>query len=260
MPVTKNRARRPLQQTTLGFFDVPDSVHVAVQRRGGAKRKDSNNKPTLSAPKRTKKQTSAGAMTETRSVPEKTERYNEVVTATSTTNNQTDESDKQAPFQKATALLPKQEKAQSAIPTPPRNITLQLQQRALRGLLSSKPIIKTPSIPWSTASWLKFQCPGSGNPLTGACILEWDPMGVLLAVMTSNDSILRIYDWDTVASSDAKGRNHRVRRKTNPDANYVGGSFRIDATLSMNVGIRGTNVRKLVWNPFDPDQIAILDG
>ena len=84
-------------------------------------------------------------------------------------------------------------------------------------------------------------------------------MGVLLAVMTADDSILRIYDWDSVWAADAKGRNHRLRRKTNPDTVYSGGLYRIDTTLHTNVRIMGRNVRKLVWNPYDPDQIAILD-
>lgn len=139
---------------------------------------------------------------------------------------------------------------------PPRNIVHQLDQRRI-GQWKGK---VTPSrMPWTTASWLKLQCPRSGRPLTGACLLEWDPMGVLLAIMTQQDGILRIYDWDTVSASDAKGRNHRLRRKTNPDQKYTGGSYRIDSTLQINVRIAGQDVRKLVWNPFDPDQIAILD-
>ena len=95
----------------------------------------------------------------------------------------------------------------------------------------------------------------------GVNIMEWDPMGFLLAVMTPHDSILRIYDWDTVVTMDAKGRNHRLRRKTNPhNENYgVGGSYRIDATLYTNVRVCGNQIRKLVWNPFYPDQIVILD-
>eukprot|EP00977_Amphora_coffeiformis_P014097 scaffold3849_cov179-Amphora_coffeaeformis.AAC.35 len=225
MPVTKSRARGPLEQ--MGFFDVPDSIHVAVQRSGFINKREGDKQTGRPAPKRVKQQMSTGNRTETCSLPERTREKKEGVAALTTTNNQT-ESEEQASFQKATTLLPKQDKAQSAIPRYPRNIALQLQQRALRGLISSKPIIKTPPIPWSTASWLKFQCPRSGAPLTGACLMEWDSMGVLLAIMTSHDSSLRIYDWDTVSASDAKGRNHRVRRKTNPDTNYAGGSFRID--------------------------------
>jgi hypothetical protein len=77
--------------------------------------------------------------------------------------------------------------------------------------------------------------------------------------MTPQDAVLLIYDWDTVSAADAKGRNHRCRRKTNPDQTYAGGSYRIDSTLQINVRILGQDVRKLVWNPFDPDQIALLD-
>ena len=84
-------------------------------------------------------------------------------------------------------------------------------------------------------------------------------MAVTSTVMAPDDSLLRIYDWDTVSVTNAKGRNHRVRRKTNPQDNHSGGSYRIETTLCTNVRLCGRMVRKLAWNPFDPDQIALLD-
>lgn len=257
--IMPDRICRPLQQTTLGFFDVPDSMDVAVQRRAGTKRK---HKASQSSSVSRNKLT----INETKSAPRTSAKTKKDVPKTETTKNSpTNESEasssteEQNSFQKATTLLHTHEVLKSGIMVPVRNIALQLQQRALQGLSCPTKPISTPPLPWSTASWLKFQCPRSGNPLTGACILEWDPMGILLAVMTCHDSILRVYDWDTVYSSDVKGRNHRVRRKTNLDADYTGGSFRVDATLSINVGIRGSHYQKLAWNPFNPDQIAILD-
>ena len=257
-PVAKIRARRPIEQT--GFFDVPESVQVTVRRSKDVNKRKGNNVPGRSGPKRPKQQTCTKGSSQTCFVSE-TIGDEEVVASrtSSTTTRYQRESDKQASFQKAAELLPNEHRVQLPLSRNTRNIAFQLQQRAVRGLSSTKPIIQTPPISWSLASWLKFQCPRSGTPLTGACIMEWDSIGVLLAVMTLQDSMLRIYDWDTVSASDVKGRNHRVRRQTNPDKNYPGGSFRIDGTFSINVGIRGVNVRKLIWNPFDPDQIAILD-
>ena len=143
----------------------------------------------------------------------------------------------------------------------PRNIVLQLHERSTQGLMSRRKttIAHPPTTSWSNASWLKLACPQSGNPLSEACILEWDPMGILLAVMAPDDSLLRIYDWDTVSVTNAKGRNHRVRRKTNPQQRHTGGSYRIETTLYTNVRLCGRQVRKLAWNPFDPDQIVLLD-
>lgn len=262
---------RPLQQLTLGFFEVPQSANVAVQQRGAKRKQNAAKKAPKDPPKRAKPQStstrqteankasSASVHRETRTDPPSSTN-NEATATVRVSQNKKKESSPQDPEQKTSqeaTPLPKNEEYPSALVAPPRNIALQLQQRSVRGLPSNRST--TPTIPWSTAPWLKLQCPRSGAPLSKACILEWDPMGVLLAVMTPDDAILRIYDWDTVSMSDAKGRNHRSRRKTNPDRVHTGGMYRIDATLHAHVRILGRNVRKLVWNPFDPDQIVILD-
>ena len=270
MPSTKltttNPSRtRPLsqkQQSILGFFDVPDSFNVAAQRKNATiKRKHTTansittkkaNKETDNV-KRTKNMDTPSSNVVARQANQQPS--DEGGNETKKSKPMSTDNPEKVEFQKASSLLP--ERFPSALSATPRNIVLQLHQRSTRGFGGR--ITQPPEIPWSNAPWLKLSCPRSGNPLSDACLLEWDPMGVLLAVMVPDDSLLRIYDWDTVSATNAKGRNHRVRRKTNPQMTHTGGAYRIETTLHTNVRILGRQVRKLVWNPFDPDQIVILD-
>lgn len=267
-PVPHNKKHKK-QQSILGFFDVPDSVHVAVQRKAAKKRKRANSKNNAEV-KRTKNGTvttkpSSSSSNAVEAAALSTPASAELLLADNTNNTRENPS---LPTKK-TEIVDPQEKTdmlglaldfQSALRVSPRNIVQQLHERATVGL--ARKMIRQPpraSTCWSNASWLKLSCPQSGNALSQACILEWDPMGVLLAVMAPDDSILRIYDWDTVSVTNAKGRNHRLRRKTNPQDVHTGGSYRIETTLRTNVRMCGKMVRKLAWNPYDPDQIALLD-
>ena len=265
-PLPPNKKQKK-QQSILGFFDVPDSVHVAVQRKTAKKRKKPNNTNNDEV-KRTKNGTVSTSSTgnsnnavEAAPAPASAE----VALLADKTINARESSSLST---KKAEIVDPQEKTdmrglgldfQSTLCISPRNIVQQLHERATLGL-ARKILRQPPTTPcWSNASWLKLSCPQSGNALTQACILEWDPMGVLLAVMAPDDSLLRIYDWDTVSVTNAKGRNHRLRRKTNPQDLHTGGSYRIETTLRTNVRLCGKMVRKLAWNPFDPDQIALLD-
>ena len=260
MPLIKKRTDN-LQQKTLGFFDVPESANVAVQRKAKRKKSDAalqknakNRREESPVRENTKPSDSLSEQDES-SPPEAAARAEKMPEDAVGSRTQRKAADASQTLSESSEGL--SEKSKAVVPTlSSRNIALQLQQRSL----GVSRMIKPHKIPWSTAPWLKLQCPLSGAPLQRACILEWDPMGVLLAAMTRDDSILRIYDWDTVSAVDAKGRNRRARRKTKPNSDHAGEAYRIDSALHINVYIRGMNVRKLVWNPFDVDQIAILDG
>ena len=78
-----------------------------------------------------------------------------------------------------------------------------LQQQAV-------PPIQPP--PWKVAPWLQLSTPLHNHHRHPIRHVQWDPDGVLLAVLVT--STLVIYDWDSVIAADRQGRNRYGQQKS----------------------------------------------
>jgi hypothetical protein len=106
-------------------------------------------------------------------------------------------------------------------------------------------------------------------------LLAWDDMGVLLAAVSMNTKHVNIYDWDSVLAADIKGRNRRLRFKqqqqqqqqanqdnesgtAHPCLASSPGLFSVEATMVIPLTSLGRTFQAIAWNPYNPDELAMV--
>ena len=97
---------------------------------------------------------------------------------------------------------------------------------------------------WKIPSWISLEQPMT-NDNKNIDHIQWDPMGVLLAVAI--DRTIIIYDWDMLRAADLQGKRDRVRDCQESE-------FKIPPIVKFRLP---QPVASLVWNPFDMDELAV---
>ncbi len=101
---------------------------------------------------------------------------------------------------------------------------------------------------WKIPSWISLEQPVIGNDMSGLKNIDhiqWDPLGVLLAVAI--DRTIIVYDWDMLQAADLQGRRERVR-------GYKKSEFKVPPIVTFRLP---QPVASLVWNPFNMDELAV---
>lgn len=101
---------------------------------------------------------------------------------------------------------------------------------------------------WKIPSWISLEQPVIGNDISGLKTIDhiqWDPMGVLLAVAI--DRTIVVYDWDMLQAADLQGRRERIRGDNKSE-------FKIPPIVKFRLP---QPVASLVWNPFNMDELAV---
>lgn len=101
---------------------------------------------------------------------------------------------------------------------------------------------------WKIPSWISLEQPLIGNDISGLKNIDhiqWDPMGVLLAVAI--DRTIVVYDWDMLQAADVQGRRERAR-------DCAKSEFKIPPIVRFRLP---QPVASLVWNPFNMDELAV---
>ncbi len=96
---------------------------------------------------------------------------------------------------------------------------------------------------WKIPSWISLEQP-MVNDNKVIDHIQWDPMGVLLAVAI--DRTIIIYDWDMLRAADVQGRRDQRRQQES--------AFQIPPICKFRLP---QPVASLLWNPFDMDELAV---